>query len=124
MTAAQADCGPRALFLLCPQFGIHTNLVVLRQKAGTTPKGTTMEGLVHAAQFVGLKAKGVQVDKQALAQVPLPAIVWYDGNHFVDLLSLSAQQATIRDPNQPKEEGIPENELLGRSNGILLTLSR
>lgn len=123
-TAARADCGPRALLLLCPQFGIHTSLVSLRRMAGTTPKGTTMAGLAHAATLLGLKAKGVQVDKQALTQISLPAIAWYDSNHYVNLLSVSDDQATIRDPNKPKEEAIPTNELLGRSDGILLTLSR
>lgn len=124
LTAAQADCGPRALLLLCPQFGIHTNIVSLRQMAGTTPKGTTMAGLAHAAILLGLKAKGVQVDKQALTQASLPAIAWYDSNHYVNLLSVSDEQATIRDPNRSKEEAISTNELLGRSSGILLTLSR
>ena len=124
LTIAQADCGPRALLLLCPQFGVHTNLASLRQMAGTTPKGTTMAGLAHAATLLGLKAKGIQVDKQALMQVSLPAIAWYDSNHYVNLLSVSEEQATIRDPNKPQEENIPTNELLGRSSGILLTLSR
>lgn len=124
LTAAQADCGPRALLLLCPQFGVHANLDTLRRQAGTSPKGTTMQGLAHAAGALGLKAKGVQVDRQALTQVSLPAIAWYDGNHYVDLLAVSDQQATIRDPNKPKEEDISTNELLGRSSGILLTLSR
>ncbi len=124
LTAAQADCGPRALLLLCPQFGVHTTLASLRQMAGTTPKGTTMAGLAHAATLLGLKAKGVQVDKQALTQASLPAIAWYDSNHYVNLLSVSDEQATIRDPNRSKEEAISTNELLGRSSGILLTLSR
>lgn len=112
------------MLLLCPQFGIHTNIVSLRQIAGTTPKGTTMAGLAHAATLLGLKAKGIQVDKQALTQISLPAIAWYDSNHYVNLLSVSDEQATIRDPNKSKEEAIPTNELLGRSSGILLTLSR
>lgn len=121
---AQADCGPRALLLLCPQLGVHASLDTLRQKAGTTAKGTTMTGLSHAAASLGLQAKGVQVDKQALAQVSLPAIAWYDSNHYVDLLSVSQEKAVIRDPNKPEEEEISTNELLGRSSGILLTLSR
>ena len=124
MTVAQADYGPRALLLLCPSFGIHTDLATLRRQAGTTPKGTTLQGLSHAATALGLKAKGIQVDRQALAHVSLPAVVWYDGNHYIDLLAVSDEQVTIRDPNKPKEEDISTNELLGRSGGILLTLSR
>ncbi len=121
--AAEPDCGPRALLLLCPQFGIHTNLMSLRQQAGTTSKGTTFSGLAHAATSLGLKAKGVQVDRPALMQVSLPAIAWYDGNHYIDLLSVSNEQAIIRDPNKSKVETISANEFLGRSGGILLMLS-
>ena len=124
LTIAQADCGPRALLLLCPQFGVHASLDTLRQRAGTTTKGTTMAGLSTAAASLGLQAKGIQVDKRALAQVSLPAIAWYDSNHYVDLLSVSEEKAVIRDPNKPGEEEISTNELLGRSSGILLTLSR
>ncbi len=124
LSAAQADCGPRALLLLCPQFGVHTSLDTLRQKAGTTPKGTTMAGLSRAASAVGLLAKGIQVDRPALAQVQLPAVAWYDSNHYVDLLSVSDGQAVIRDPNKSREETISTNEFLGRTSGILLTLSR
>lgn len=83
-----------------------------------------MKGLARAAKSLGLKAQGVNVDKQALEQLSDPAIAWYDGNHYVALLSVEGEQATIHDPNKPNEEVLPINELLGRSGGFLLTLSR
>jgi ABC-type bacteriocin/lantibiotic exporter with double-glycine peptidase domain len=64
------------------------------------------------------------VDKAALEQLSPPAIVWVDGNHYVALLSVTGERATIHDPNQPTEEVIPIQELLQRSGGVLLTLSR
>ena len=122
--ASDADCGPRALLLLCPQLGVRTTLDALRRQAGTTARGTTMSGLAAAARSVGLKAQGVQMDRQALGQVSDPAVAWVDGNHYVALLSVSDGQATIHDPNKPEEEVISTNELLGRSGGFLMTLSR
>jgi len=122
--ASQADCGPRALLLLCPQLGVRTTLDAIRRQAGTTGKGTSMKGLAQAAKSLGLKAQGINVDKQALRQLPNPAIAWYDGNHYVALISVEGEQATIHDPNKPNEEVLPINELLGRSGGFLLTLSR
>lgn len=122
--ASQADCGPRVLLMLCPQLGVRTTLDTLRRQAGTTAAGTTMKGLARAAKAVGLKAQGVSMDKQALKQLSDPAIAWYDGNHYVALLSVDGEQATIHDPNKPDEEVLPINELLGRSGGFLLTLSR
>ena len=122
--ASQADCGPRVLLMLCPQLGVRTTLDTLRRQAGTTAAGTTMKGLARAAKSVGLKAQGINMDKQALKQLSDPAIAWYDGNHYVALLSIDGEQATIHDPNKPNEEVLPINELLGRSGGFLLTLSR
>ncbi len=122
--ASQADCGPRALLLLCPQFGVHTTLDRLRKQAGTTAVGTSMQGLARAAKSIGLKAQGVQMDRQAVEQISDPAIVWYDGNHYLALLSVNGEQATVHDPNKSSEEILPVNELLGRSEGFLLTLSR
>jgi len=124
LLASQADCGPRALLLLCPQFGVHTTLETLRRVAGTTGQGTTLQGLKRAAQAAGLKATGVQVDKVALSHVSLPAIAWYDSNHYVALLNVSDEQVTIHDPNQTKEETLSTNEFLGRTAGLLLTVSR
>jgi len=110
--------------MLCPQLGVRTTLDTLRRQAGTTAAGTTMKGLARAAKSVGLKAQGINMDKQALKQLSDPAIAWYDGNHYVALLSIDGEQATIHDPNKPNEEVLPINELLGRSGGFLLTLSR
>ena len=122
--ASQADCGPRALLLLCPRLGIHTTLDALRRQAGTTAAGTSLAGLARAAQAVGLKARGVRVDKEALEQLPDPAVAWVDGDHYVALLSVEGQQATIHDPNQTTEEVLPVTTLLQRSGGVLLTLAR
>ena len=97
---SQADCGPRALLLLCPQLGVHTSLDTLRKRAGTTAAGTSLAGLAQAAQSVGLKARGVRLDRQALSQLGGPAVAWVDGNHYVALLSIEGQRVTIHDPNQ------------------------
>ena len=96
----------------------------LTKRAGTTAAGTSLAGLARAAQAVGLKAKGVCVDREALAQLSEPAVAWVDGNHYVALLSVEGQRATIHDPNQQTEEVLPITKLLQRSGGVLLTLSR
>src|SRR5581483_6426678 len=36
---ADADCGPRALYLVCQKLGVSTSVEKLRQLAGTTEKG-------------------------------------------------------------------------------------
>lgn len=119
-----ADCGPRALLLVCRLRGIDTNLTTLRKVAGTDERGTNVAGLIKAARSVGFRAEGVQMDLPALARLQHPALVWMDGNHFVALLSVDGdrQRALIHDPNRKEVERVPLRTLLERSGGILVTL--
>ncbi|MCW3054542.1 MAG: peptidase [Chthonomonadales bacterium] len=125
---ADADCGPRALLLLCQQLGVKTNLETLRQSAGTTAEGTTMEGLQLAAQKLGLKAEGVQVSREALPNVSLPAIAWDRKRHFLAVMSAEGTgdrgTACIHDPNHAQPETISQESLLQRSGGYLLLIRR
>jgi hypothetical protein len=119
-----ADCGPRALELALRRLGRTATLDALRKQAETTARGTTLEGLAAAARSNGVKARGVQMDRTALAQVSTPALAWVDGDHFVALLSVSENEAVIHDPNHGKEETIGLDDLIRRSGGVLLLLSR
>jgi hypothetical protein len=128
LPASDADCGPRALLLVCQRLGVKTTLPRLRQAAATTQKGTTLAGLQQAAQKVGLQAEGVQVNRQALPNTALPAIAWVNRNHYVALLALSGSgdtaTATIHDPNKPTQEILSQEQLLQRCGGFLLLLRR
>ncbi len=128
LTASDADCGPRALLLVCQQIGIKTNLETLRKTAGTTSQGTNLAGLQQAAQKLGLQAEGVQVSREALPDVSLPAIAWDRRQHFIVLTALhgSGEEgvATIRDPNQRQEEKLSQESLLQRCGGYLLLVHR
>jgi len=64
------------------------------------------------------------VDRAALAELRHPAVAWVDGAHYVAVLGTDDEHATIHDPNQPHEETLPIDELLTRSGGMLLRLSR
>ena len=125
---ADADCGPRALLLLCQQIGVKTDLHTLRQAAGTTAKGTTLAGLQQAAQKLGLQAEGVQVSREALGSLTAPALAWIHHDHYVCVLALSGSgdkaTATLHDPNQTAEETISQEQLLQRTGGYLLLVHR
>jgi ABC-type bacteriocin/lantibiotic exporter with double-glycine peptidase domain len=83
-----------------------------------------MAGLAKAARAHGLKATGVQVDREALRTFHPPALAWVDGNHYVAVLSTGGDRAVIYDPNETKETPIETEELLRRSGGVLLLLSQ
>jgi len=124
------DCGPRALVLVAKELGVKADLSTLTKAAGTNADGTTLEGLVRAAKSLGLKAEGVQADRDALAQLPTLAIAWWEGNHFVAVLKISENvftgevSATIHDPNEKEAKSVPLDKLLAQSGGILLVLKK
>ena len=126
----EADCGPRALKIAAAALGVKAEVFPLSKVAGTDKDGTSLEGLVRAANSLGMKAEGVQVDKDALTQVPTPAVVWYDGNHYVALLKVSTNpltgsvSAVVHDPNEGVEKTLSIEELLSRSGGIVLSLRK
>jgi hypothetical protein len=124
---APADCGPQALLLVCQKLNVSPTVATregLRSMAGTNKNGTTLAGLKKAAESVGLVAEGVQMDINALARLETPAVAWMDGNHYIAVLSVHGDTATVHDPNRGEVETVPLSQLLARSGGVLLTLNR
>lgn len=128
LTPDQANCGPRALNLVCERLGVHTSLPDLQRAAGTTRQGTSLEGLAKAAQKVGLKTEGLQVSRQALAHVDMPAIAWVNENHYIAVLSTQGEgeqgTAVVHDPNSGGEQTISQERLLSQCSGYLLLVHK
>jgi ABC-type bacteriocin/lantibiotic exporter with double-glycine peptidase domain len=128
LSPANADCGPRALALVCQRLGVSVSVERLPPLAGTTGKGTSLEGLAKAVRALGLKAEGVQVSREALAQVETPAIAWVNGNHYIAVLAVQGEgdqgTALIHDPNSASEQTISQEQLLRQCSGYLLLVHR
>ncbi|HEY1009619.1 MAG TPA: cysteine peptidase family C39 domain-containing protein, partial [Daejeonella sp.] len=68
------DCGAACLASIAKFYKLDLPIARVRQKAGTDKKGTSMLGLVQAAESFGFDAKGVKGPYESLKSVPLPAI--------------------------------------------------
>jgi len=68
------DCGPAVLAMVALHYRKRVSIAKLRELAGTDRQGTNLTGLVAAADQVGFHARGVRATRDALAQIPLPAI--------------------------------------------------
>src|SRR5262249_8772524 len=69
-----SDCGAAALAAVALHYCIPIPLQQLRDLAGTDRAGTSLLGLLRAAEKLGLSGKGVKGPYESLAHVPLPAI--------------------------------------------------
>ena len=97
------DCGAACLASVAGYYGLKMPVARLRRLAGTDREGTSIYGLVKAAEKLGFTAKGMKGDPGALlSDIPLPAIahVIKDGNilHFMVIYEISAERVTAADP--------------------------
>lgn len=94
----EMDCGAASLAMVCRAFGRRVSLARIRQLAHTAYDGTSLKAIISAASELGLAARGVKVDPEQLRDVPVPAIVHWEGNHWVVLCEVRRRHVLIADP--------------------------
>jgi len=78
------DCGPTCLRIVSKFYGKTIPLQQIRNLSETTREGSSLLGLSDAAEKLGFKSLGVQIDfKTFVEEVPLPCIVHWNKQHFV-----------------------------------------
>src|SRR5262249_29950541 len=77
------DCGVVCLQMALRERGVITTPEELRRIAHTTRAGTSLLGLKRAAEANGAMASAWRLVTQDLHKIPLPAIAFVEGNHFV-----------------------------------------
>jgi ATP-binding cassette subfamily B protein len=92
------DCGAAALAMVCRHWGRAVSLARIRQLCFTSTDGTSLRALCRAAGELGLAARAVKASPRNLPQMPLPAIVHWEGNHWVVVYDVDDGHVRIADP--------------------------
>lgn len=92
------ECGAAALGMILGYHGRWVPLSELRWECGVSRDGSKATHLLQAARRHGLLASGVRCGIEGLEQIPLPAILFWDFNHFVVLEGWGKNFYLINDP--------------------------
>lgn len=98
----EADCGAASLAMVCRYHGKAVSLTRVRELCATATDGTSLHGMCHAATELGLAARALKVSRRNLPVMPLPAIVHWEGNHWVVLFEVTKKHVRVDDPGLGK----------------------
>ena len=94
------ECGAASLAMILAYHGRHVALAKLRVECGVSRDGTKASNLLRVARSHGLIAKGYRKEPLELARLNLPAVVFWNFNHFVVLEGFKNGRAFLNDPAQ------------------------
>ena len=98
MQIDEMDCGAACLAMICRYFGRKVSLVRIRQLCHTATDGTSLKAISRAATELGLAARALKVSFRNLSLMPLPAIVHWEGNHWIVLYDVDHRFVRVADP--------------------------
>lgn len=127
------DCGPTCLRIVSKYYGKSISLQQIRNLSETTREGSSLLGLSDAAENLGFRSMGVQIDFNTLKEeVPFPCVAHWNKNHFVVVYKIDKNNKVyISDPSYglityTREEfirsWIGENANENTEEGIVLIL--
>src|SRR3984957_5336455 len=98
-----SDCGAACLASVAAYFGLKIPISRIRQYAGTDKQGTSLYGLIKAAEQLNFKSKAVKTTGIDLNDIPLPTIfhlVLENGiQHFVVVYRIKKNKVRFMDPS-------------------------
>lgn len=94
------DCGPTCLRMVAKSYGKHFKADILRQMTGFSKMGVSLLSISNTAEKIGFRTRGVKINIEQLSEIPLPAILHWDQNHFVVLIEIKKKNVCIADPGK------------------------
>ncbi len=93
-----SDCGAACLVMVARYWGKKFSVNRLREIAHVDRNGSSLKGLSVAAESVGFTTRPIKISLDRLAQQPLPAIVHWEGKHYIVVYAVTAKQVIVADP--------------------------
>lgn len=92
------DCGFACLKMISQFYGVHISNSVLAE-SNLLKQGITISDLCQTSEKLGYKTLTVKLDYEStLENVPLPAIFFWNQNHFVVVYKMTKEKIYVADP--------------------------
>jgi HlyB family type I secretion system ABC transporter len=98
----EMDCGATSLAIVCRYFGKSISLARIRQLVHTSLDGASLKAICEGANELGLAARAVKTSMSSLDQMPLPAVIHWEGNHWMVLYDVDRTHVKVSDPGSGK----------------------
>jgi len=118
-----SECGLACLATILSGANKELTLHSLRARVGVYERGMTFADMIRIAQKLNIEAYAFKLEPKHLAQLKLPAILHWEGNHFVVLEAISDGSVSIFDPADGPQK-LPIASLANSFSGAALELAK
>ena len=78
--------------------GKHVSINRLREMANVGREGASLHSVAEAGEALGFHTRGLRASYEHLQKIELPAIVHWEGYHYIVLYEAKADRVVVADP--------------------------
>jgi HlyB family type I secretion system ABC transporter len=95
---SSSDCGAACLVMVARYWGKRFSVNRLRDIANVDRNGASLRGLAAAAESIGFTTRPVKASVNKLAEQSLPAIIHWEGKHYIVVYEVTRDRVIVADP--------------------------
>lgn len=118
---SMTECGLACLAMVLSYHGRQTSITELRAQSGLGRDGLSALSIVKIARNYNMRVRAVSLQNSNFSNVPLPAIVHWEFNHFVVVERWSPKAVDVVDPAHGRRR-LHTSEFDQSFTGVVITL--